>query len=255
MSADHKGIVVGWQQVTAVLKRSRATGSARLVALALAWHTGDETHEGWPSIACLAAETKLHPRNVQRGLGTLRRLGELTDVREERGRVNTYRLIIPLAPPPGVAVAPGVADPPGGGGASAVGRGGGTARGGVAVPPPGTVIEQSEKITVSELSRRRRATAFPDNFALTPELDAEARRAGCLDPALCFAQWKAWALANDRRYVRWAFAWTNQCLSHQGPHAGQKQCRKVAQAPLKGMAAIKAMMAEAATKREKVVNP
>ena len=57
---------------------SEARGAAKQVLLALADYAGQE-HKAWPSIATLAAHTKLHDRTVQNALRRLVSAGEIID--------------------------------------------------------------------------------------------------------------------------------------------------------------------------------
>jgi hypothetical protein len=82
-----------WRLVTAVLDRSRARLSARLVLLALA-ERADRHGRCWPTINDLCARTRLNPASVVRALHTLERLGELQVTRQHR-RTNQYEIVIP----------------------------------------------------------------------------------------------------------------------------------------------------------------
>lgn len=74
-----------------VWERSRATGSARLVLLALADHAGDDGR-AWPSVSRLARMTLLDRRNVQRALARLIEAGEIVVVGTAQRGVSIYRI-------------------------------------------------------------------------------------------------------------------------------------------------------------------
>lgn len=85
--------------MTSVLVHSRATGSAKLVLLGIAYHTGKDRSKGcWPSQEVLAAYAGITTRQVRRTLDQLVCLGELSiDVRASwkrgwTGSTNIYFL-------------------------------------------------------------------------------------------------------------------------------------------------------------------
>jgi hypothetical protein len=71
--------------VRAVLERSRARGTARLVLLVLAEHVGKNGEPAWPAVETIAAEAKLSERQVQYRLRELQALGEIVDVTPAKG--------------------------------------------------------------------------------------------------------------------------------------------------------------------------
>jgi hypothetical protein len=62
------------------------------VALALASHVDESNGQGWPSLATLARETRLHRRTVLRSVQRLEGAGLLV-VRRRPGRVNLYTVV------------------------------------------------------------------------------------------------------------------------------------------------------------------
>ena len=76
--------------MTSVLVHSRATGSAKLVLMGIAYHTGKDRSRGcWPSQRMLAAYAGISTRQVRRALDQLIDLGELdVDVRASWKRGN-----------------------------------------------------------------------------------------------------------------------------------------------------------------------
>lgn len=79
------------QAMAWVLESSRATGSDRLVLLAIANHASKEGGEAWPSIPLIAAEARVSERTVSRSLIRLAALGELEVVRGGGRGPNQYR--------------------------------------------------------------------------------------------------------------------------------------------------------------------
>lgn len=79
------------QAMAWVLECSRATGSDRLVLLAIANHASKEGGEAWPSIPLIAAEARVSERTVSRSLIRLAALGELEVVRGGGRGPNQYR--------------------------------------------------------------------------------------------------------------------------------------------------------------------
>jgi hypothetical protein len=63
------------ESLAIVLHHSRATGSAKIVALGIANHDGDGG--AWPSIATLARYANISPRNAQKAIAQLVALGEV----------------------------------------------------------------------------------------------------------------------------------------------------------------------------------
>jgi len=86
------------------LHHSRATGSAKIVLLGIANHDGDGG--SWPSIGTLAGYANIHPRNADRAVDQLERLGEVvTDTNggggrqtAEHMRPNLYRFQLKCPP-------------------------------------------------------------------------------------------------------------------------------------------------------------
>ena len=64
--------------VASVLVHSQATGSAKLVLMGIAFHTGNDKAKGcWPSCNLLAAYANISVRQVYRSLDYLVEIGEL----------------------------------------------------------------------------------------------------------------------------------------------------------------------------------
>ncbi|QCO16964.1 helix-turn-helix domain-containing protein (plasmid) [Azospirillum brasilense] len=74
-----------------VWRHSQATGSARVVLLALADHA-NEAFEAWPSQATLAGMAKVTDRQVRKALRRLVELGEITPIRTGPRGVTVYRI-------------------------------------------------------------------------------------------------------------------------------------------------------------------
>lgn len=73
------------EAMSLVLHHSAASGADKLVLLGIANHEGDGG--AWPSVATLARYANVTPRSVQRSLGRLVDLGELT-IEHNRGGTN-----------------------------------------------------------------------------------------------------------------------------------------------------------------------
>ena len=88
------------ESMAIALHHSRATGSARLLLLGIANHDGDGGT--WPSIATLAKYAAVTPRNVQKAIQHLERLGEVrrhvgaggTHLTADHMRPNLYQFIL-----------------------------------------------------------------------------------------------------------------------------------------------------------------
>lgn len=88
------------ESMAIALHHSRATGSARLVLIGIANHDGDGG--AWPSIATLAKYAAITPRNVQKAIQHLERLGEIrrhvgaggTHLTADHMRPNLYQFIL-----------------------------------------------------------------------------------------------------------------------------------------------------------------
>ncbi len=66
------------EAVSAVLHHSQAKGTAKLVLMGIAWHTGADASEGaYPSQSTLAGYANTTVRQVQRCLAQLEELGEI----------------------------------------------------------------------------------------------------------------------------------------------------------------------------------
>jgi hypothetical protein len=86
------------------LHHSRATGSARLVLIGIANHDGDGG--AWPSVATLAKYAAVTPRNVQKAVQLLERLGEIrrhvgaggTHMTADHMRPNLYQFTLRCPP-------------------------------------------------------------------------------------------------------------------------------------------------------------
>lgn len=88
--------------MTNVWENSRASGTARLVLLAIADNANDEGIS-WPSKATIARKTLVSERQVQRIIQDLAAIGELEITRERHGRTtrNVYRVVPVEASSPG----------------------------------------------------------------------------------------------------------------------------------------------------------
>lgn len=74
------------EAVSAVLKHSKAKGTAKLVLTAIAWHYGEDAELGaWPSQSTLAAYCNTTDRQIRRALQDLIELNEL-EYRAHDGR-------------------------------------------------------------------------------------------------------------------------------------------------------------------------
>ena len=83
------------QATRAVWESSSATGTDLLVMLALADFCHKDDPSAWPSVATLAAKTRMDRRRVQRAIARLEALGELSiEPGGGRGRSNRYRIAI-----------------------------------------------------------------------------------------------------------------------------------------------------------------
>lgn len=94
--------------MTWVWRQSTATGNDRLVLLAIADAADDEGRNAWPSIATLAAKTRLDERTVRRIVRRLETEGHIEVDRAGGGRYsNTYRVLsTPRADCPGLVSTP-----------------------------------------------------------------------------------------------------------------------------------------------------
>lgn len=106
------------QALSWVIGRSKARRGDLLVAIMIANHAHSDGSGAFPSLATLAAETRLSRREVVYCIHRLEAMGEL-EVTREREKPNSYRLtmssatIAPgsetTAPPPSATIAPGSA--------------------------------------------------------------------------------------------------------------------------------------------------
>lgn len=86
--------------MSSVLNHSKAKGTAKLVLLGIANHAGDGG--AWPTVATLARYANATERSVQRAIGELVRLGELSVERQAGGlaflkdweRPNRYDVLV-----------------------------------------------------------------------------------------------------------------------------------------------------------------
>lgn len=85
-----------------VWKHSLATGTDRIILLAIADHAGDDGTNAYPSVATLGSKCALSRRTVQRSIARLVELGEL-EVEDQKGggswtrsdrRPNRYRVVM-----------------------------------------------------------------------------------------------------------------------------------------------------------------
>lgn len=85
--------------MTWVWDHSRATGSDRLVLLAIADCANDVGNEAWPSLKSIASKARVSEATVKRSIVALSDLGELI-VDSGGGRAtNRYRVVMELAQP------------------------------------------------------------------------------------------------------------------------------------------------------------
>jgi hypothetical protein len=88
---------VSWQAVEAVREHSRATHSARLIALCLASHAHADGSNAFLSITTLQREAKLANRStVVNGLRRLRELGEVEQTDTRPSGTPVYKLTLPI---------------------------------------------------------------------------------------------------------------------------------------------------------------
>lgn len=76
-----------------VWENADAKGSELLLLLALADHAHDDGSEAFPSVATLAAKTRLSERSVQRLLRTLEERGEIVNTGQRPSGTNVYRVL------------------------------------------------------------------------------------------------------------------------------------------------------------------
>lgn len=77
----------------AVFDRSKASGGALLVHLALAEYVGNGKSDCHPSVPGLARKTRMTVRGVQKAIRSLQSIGEVeVAIREGKGRCNSYTL-------------------------------------------------------------------------------------------------------------------------------------------------------------------
>lgn len=74
------------ESLAIVLHHSRASGTAKVVAIGIANHDGDGG--AWPSIATLARYARVDTRSVQRAIGQLVALGEVVVHRQAGGQAD-----------------------------------------------------------------------------------------------------------------------------------------------------------------------
>ncbi len=92
------------ESMTIALHHSRATGTVKLVLLGIANHDGDGG--AWPSIATLAKYAAVTPRNAQKAIQQLERLGEIrrhvgaggTHLTADHMRPNLYQFLLRCPP-------------------------------------------------------------------------------------------------------------------------------------------------------------
>ena len=84
--------------MTWVFNHSRATGTDRLVLLAIADSANDYGQESWPSLSTIARKAGIDRRTVSRSLARLEELGELRRARSGRlgagGVSNSYTVVM-----------------------------------------------------------------------------------------------------------------------------------------------------------------
>jgi hypothetical protein len=91
---------VSVESLAVALHHSRAKGAAKLVLIGIANHDGDGG--AWPSVATLAKYAAVTPRNVQKAVADLERLGEVrrmvgqggTHLTADHMRPNLYQFIL-----------------------------------------------------------------------------------------------------------------------------------------------------------------
>lgn len=104
----------------------------------------------------------------------------------------------------------------------------------------------------------RTSTEFPDDFILTPALDAYARTHGVQDPAHTWEHFKAHHLAKGSRFTNWPQAWRTWVLSpiqkNTAP-AGIKSFAKEEGTMRNAAALIRKLEAQEQAHEPKVINP
>ena len=81
---------MGYRAIAATMYHSKATGTARLVMLAIAHFYDDKGENGaWPNQETIAKLANVSKRSVQRAIVELRELGEV-DILVHRGRGKTF---------------------------------------------------------------------------------------------------------------------------------------------------------------------
>ena len=86
--------------MTAVWERSRASGTDRLVLLAIADHAHDDGRGAYPSQALLARKTRLTERTIRSCVARLESSGELAVIRRS-GRPSAYEVRVAAETPEG----------------------------------------------------------------------------------------------------------------------------------------------------------
>ncbi len=152
---------------------SKHSGSHLLMMLAIADFSDDDGN-AYPAVGTLAEKCRMQPRNAQVILAALRQSGEL-EVRENEGPrgTNLYRIKMPQ----GVQSLAGVGVQAFAGVQSLAGVQGNALRGAKACAKPLQALAPEPSLNHQEPLGRARKRAplshfVPDDFALTPELEA-----------------------------------------------------------------------------------
>lgn len=239
--------------MTWVWNHSRSRHGARLVLLAIADCASADGGNAWPSNAELRRKSGLGERAVQTAIAELTSLGEL-EVRYNAGPkgCNAYRVIMSDLDPRNICT-PAESAPP-------QKMRGSTARGkkspqvakpdeptpAESAPPqilrptpaesaPVTVLEPKPKNDPSDRSRARepRGTRIPDDFTVTPEMVAWARKEaprvdGRRETERFVNYWRSAAGAKARK-VDWALTWRNWMLKAEDDIGARPQQRPTRQ--------------------------
>jgi len=96
--------------------------------------------------------------------------------------------------------------------------------------PPSTGDPPMPPRKPASKSSKPRETTFPDGFAVSPAIEAMARKEALPDPHLVFRDFRDWALAKGKKFVDWEAAfrnWMRSDITRRSYPAWKESARRV----------------------------
>lgn len=198
-----------------VWAQSESTATARFVLLAIADAANDAGAEAYPSMSTLTKKTRLSERTVQSAIRTLESIGELVVYRNAGPKgSNKYRIV--MRQTPAESAPPQNLHPAINAGADLAPPQNPAPNPAVPAPQPPQQLHPNHPLTTQEpkktSERSSNGTRIPDDFAVTDDMIAWARRhtplVGTVETEAFVDYWRSRPGAGSRK-TDWVATWRN----------------------------------------------